>query len=115
MVPKSMSTLEQIVSQAIRAGGEALEVEYKDGYEEVCVVKGMTGLGFRLKSSSREARSLREALYKIAKKKQRISVDGCEYELRCRVYNSFGEDAFRVELRPVRTSASKTRHPNRNL
>jgi len=31
----------------------------------------------------------------------RVTVDDREYELRGRVYVSFGEDAFRVELRRV--------------
>ena len=35
------------------------------------------------------------------KKKQRIAVDNVEYEMRARVYESFGEDAFHVQWRRV--------------
>ncbi len=101
MAPEHMSIIEQLASEAICSGGEALEVEYNDGYEEVYVVKGSIGHGIRLRSSSPEGRSLREDLYKIAKKRRRITVGDREYELRCHVYDSFGEDAFRVQLRPV--------------
>ena len=106
-----MSIIEEIASQTIRAGGDAVEVEYKDGYQEVFPVKGQfgTSIGFRLDSSSQEAKSLREGLYKIAKKRQRLTVRGCEYELRCRIYDSFGEHAFRLEWMPVKP-ASNVRH-----
>jgi hypothetical protein len=35
----------------------------------------------------------------LAKKKQRVTIDNCTYELRARIFDSFGEDAFHVELR----------------
>ena len=99
-----MSILEEIASETIRSGGDAVEVEYKDGYEEIFPVSGSIGtsIGFRLKSSGKEAKSLRADLYSIAKKGRRIIVDGREYELRCRVYDSFGEDAFRLQWKPVK-------------
>jgi hypothetical protein len=102
-----MSVLEDIASKTIRSGGDAVEVEYKDGYEEIFPVSGPIGtsIGFRVKSSSKEAESLRADLYKIAKKKRRITVDGREYELRCRVYDSFGEDAFRLQWKPVKPAS----------
>ena len=75
-----MNILEEIASQTIRSGGEAVEIEYKDGYEEVFPVAGRfgTSVGFRLDSSSEEAKSLREELYKIAKKKRRLTVGRSE-------------------------------------
>lgn len=94
--------VEELVSEAIRLGAQALEVEYKDGYEEVWAVKGGIGHGIaKLGSSSPQAVALRDELYDIAERKRRVTVGGCEYELRGRVYESFGEDAFRLELRRV--------------
>jgi hypothetical protein len=52
----------------------------------------------KLKSSSPEAASLRKELYGILRHPPRIQVNGCTYSLRCRKYDSFGEDAFRIEL-----------------
>ena len=51
--------------------------------------------------SSAEAKALREELYALKKKKKRIAIDGAEYELRVQVYDSFGEDAFRILPRRV--------------
>jgi hypothetical protein len=65
-----MSILEEIASKIIRSGANSVEVEYKDGYEEIFPMTGPVGasIGFRLRSSSKEAKSLRADLYNIAKK-----------------------------------------------
>ena len=104
-----MSIVEEIAFKTIRSGGQAVEVEYKDGYEEIFPLSGPGGvsLGTRLEGSSNEARSLRADLYGIAKKRRRITVGVAEYELRCRVYDSFGEDAFRLEWRQVKPTKAR--------
>jgi len=95
-----MSTLEQLVAEAIRLGADALDVEYKDRHEEVAAMRGQFGVGIaRFPSSSPEAEDLRHELYGIAKKRRRVRVGEVEYELRVRVRDSFGEDAFSVQLR----------------
>jgi hypothetical protein len=99
---KSRSRVEKLASETIRLGAEALEIEYKDGYEEVVVVKSSIGYGIaRLRSGSRGAASLRDDLRELARRKRHLSVGGVEYELRCRVYDCFGEDAFRVDVIPL--------------
>jgi len=52
---------------------------------------------------------LREELHRIAKQKRRIVVSGSQYELRGSIYESFGEDAFQVQLRRVEPGASADR------
>ena len=52
-------------------------------------------------SSSPEAEDLRRELNGIVKKSRRVTVGEIGYELRVRVYDSFGEDAFRVRLQRV--------------
>jgi hypothetical protein len=102
MVAKHESIVERLATQAIGLGADLLEVEYKDGHEQVLAAKAGVGNGIAsFQSSSPEAAVLREELYGIAKKKRRIAVGGSQYELRGRIYESFGEDAFRVELRRV--------------
>jgi hypothetical protein len=99
-----MDILEPLAEQAIRLGADALEVEYKDRHEWVFAASGPLGFGIaNFPSSSREAAGLREECYRLAKQKhpQHISVDGRDYELRCAIFDSFGEDAFRLTLRPV--------------
>ena len=116
MVHDRMSIIEELAAETICAGGDAVEVEYKDGYEEVFPVKGQfgTSIGFRLDRSSQEAKSLREELYKIAKKRRRLTVSGREYELRCRIYENFGEHAFRLEWKPVKLASKVRRQKSRS-
>jgi hypothetical protein len=116
MVRDRMSIIEEIASQTIRSAGDAVEVEYKDGYEEVFPVTGRVGtsLGIRLRSSSPEAKSLREGLYRIANQRQRITLGRREYELRCRIYDSFGEEAFRLEWEPVKPGSKVGRQKSRS-
>jgi hypothetical protein len=109
MIDNGESIVERIVVAAIRLGADLVEIECKAGYEEVVAAKAGVGQSVaRLRSSSPEAFTLREELYRIAKRKCRITVDENEYELRCGVFDSFGEDAFQVALRRVVTARVST-------
>jgi hypothetical protein len=66
-------------------------------------MKGRAGSGITLPSPSPEVRSLLRELHGIAKRGHRVTVNGCEYDLRVCIWDSFGEDAFRVSLRRVRS------------
>jgi len=102
MRPIQESVVERLAAEAIRLGADLLDVEYKDGYENVVAAKDGVGHGIaRFRSSSPEAVTLREELHRIAERTHRIIVDGSQYELRGSVYDSFGEKAFRVRLRRV--------------
>ena len=52
-------------------------------------------------SSSREAKELRENLYAARKKPVRTAIGGQVWILNVGVYDSFGEDAFRVRIDPA--------------
>jgi hypothetical protein len=96
--------LERLAAEAIRLDADALEIEYKDGCEWAFAKKGLLGFGIAsFPSSSPDAAEIREECYRLAslKRAQRIQVDGREYELRCVVHDSFGEDAFRLSIRQV--------------
>jgi hypothetical protein len=97
------STLDRLASEAIRQGASPIEIEHKDGYEEVYFMKGGAGSGITLPSPSPEVRSLLRELHGIAKRGHRVGVDGFEYDLRVRIWDSLGEDAFRVSLRRLRS------------
>lgn len=89
----------QLIVQAARLGGDSLEIEYKDGYEEVCAMCGPTGAGIaRFPSGGRKAADLRRELHEMAKRRTTVTIDEIEYEVRVRIYDSFGEDAFRVHF-----------------
>jgi hypothetical protein len=94
--------VERLAAEAIRLGADLLDIQYKDGCEEVFAAKGGVGHGIaRFRSSSPEAVTLREELHRIARRKRRITFDGSQYELQGKVYQSFGEDSFRVQLRRI--------------
>jgi hypothetical protein len=105
--------LERLAAEAIRLGADALEVEYKDGSEWVFAEKGPLGFGIAsFPGTSPDAMEIREACYRLArlKRAQRIPVDGREYEVGCAVHDSFGEDAFRLALRPLPRPRSRVLH-----
>ncbi len=96
--------LTRIVSEVLTAGATEFEVEYKDGYEEICVMHGPVGFGIAsLRSASDEAKELRAQLYGLKNKKRaKLQVDGMEYRLQVEIFDSFGEDAFRVAVTPTK-------------
>lgn len=95
--------LEQFAAQAIAGGAKRLNIEYDEGYEEVFASQGDVGLsiGCRIPRSSEQAKSLRAELHAMGKRPRRIEVGGRVFEMRCRTYDSFGEDAFEVTFRSV--------------
>jgi hypothetical protein len=98
-----MIQLEEFLEKCVRAGADAIEMEYNAGYEELYAKEGNVGFGARIPSSSPEAALLRQELHGMARKKrQRMVVDGVEYELRASTYDSFGETAYRVKIIPAK-------------
>lgn len=90
----------RLADKTIELGGNELFVEYKDGHESVCAMKGNVGLGIAsLDSSSAEAREFRNRLYAMTKKGEIVTIQDKTYTLKAEVYDSFGEDAFRVTIR----------------
>jgi hypothetical protein len=99
---QNVSILEKFAAEAIRLGAEQLEVENKDGCEEVLAIAGDFGFRIgRLRSTSQDAAVLREELYQCTRRKRQILVGGDKYELGARTYDSFGEQAYRVRLHRV--------------
>lgn len=81
---------------------QMLEVEYRDGYEEVFALSA--GVGYdvaRVPTSSPEGSALRRELHQLAKRRSRLTVGGVQYDIRCLVYDSFGEEVFRIEVHRV--------------
>ena len=91
--------LTRLVTEAVRQGADELEIEYRDGCEEVCAMKGGVGLGIAsLDSSGEEACALREQLRAIGKKGGTITAGTASFRLHVSTYDSFGEDAYRVKI-----------------
>ena len=60
---------------------------------------GAVGVGVAaFPSDSEDAQELRRQLYAVNKKSRKIIHAGVEYGLRVKIFDSFGEDAFRVTI-----------------
>ena len=91
--------LGQLVAKAVQLGADGLDIEYKDGQEEVCAMKGNTGFGIAsIDSSSAKADSLENALSAIGRKGKEIEIAGTTYLLKVSTYDSFGETAYSVKI-----------------
>jgi len=97
---KTSDVLLELVARAIKAGADDMEIEYKNGREEVFAVSSEIGVGIAsLDAKSEQTRLLREELYAIATKKRVVRISGCAYAMRVQIYDSFGEDAFRITMK----------------
>jgi hypothetical protein len=94
------SQLQGFVAQAAQLGADTIQVEYRDGNEEVSVLKGSVGLEIaRFPSMGKRSAALRTELDQLRKKKTTVTVNGVAYEIRARAYELFGEQAYEVRLR----------------
>jgi hypothetical protein len=102
LMSKPKTLLEDLCEHALSCGAESIEVEYKEGREWVFARKGDIAFGTaNFASSSREAKELRENLYAARKKPVRTAIGGQVWILKAGIYDSFGEDAFRVHIDPA--------------
>jgi hypothetical protein len=91
----------EVLTKAIHLGTDTVEVERKDDCEVAFAMKG--GFGISIASfKGPEAEAVREALSDQTRKKQRLVVDGKQYEYRVQVYDSFNEAAFRIRIKQAR-------------
>lgn len=88
--------LNDYLGQVICAGGDALEIEYKDAKEWLTAFNGSFGIGLGCLTSI-EAKPL-FAEMAVLKKTRRIIVDGRTYRLRFAKRESFGEWVHRIEI-----------------
>ena len=96
---KPITLLEGLCGHALSFGAQSIEVEYKDRREWVSARKGGTSIGIaNYASSSADAKELRGNLIAAAKKPFRTVIDGKIYILKVRVFESFGEDAYKVSM-----------------
>lgn len=96
---KITDIVSRLVAEAVRRGADELDVEYKDGYEEVFATVNGIGFGIAsLESSDEEAQALREQLCSIGRKGAVIEAGEASYKVCVSQYDSFGETAYRVRI-----------------
>lgn len=99
MGPSTQGQLERLALEALGLGADALEVEYRNGHEDVVALKAHIGVSIaRLACGGAEATQLREELAALARRKRKVTLGGEQCELRATEYDSFGERAFTVAI-----------------
>ena len=89
-------------SRTVGLGAATIQVVYRDGYEEICVLKGASAFEIaRWPSAGQLAVALRNKLHDLRKKRATVIIRGAVYEIRTRAYDSFSEQAFEVRLRRI--------------
>lgn len=88
--------LDDYIEQAVRAGGDALEIEYRDGKEYFTAFSGPFGIGLGCLTSGEAEPILGELA--LLKKSRHIIVDGKKCRLRFTKHESFGEWVNRIEI-----------------
>jgi diaminopimelate epimerase len=92
--------LQSLVREAIQLGADAVEVEYRDRFDEIVAYLGPLGQVLaRLPGNSPDAVALQRSLHVWKARPRRIRVGGESRIIRTEVWDSFGEDAFRLSLK----------------
>jgi N-acyl-D-aspartate/D-glutamate deacylase len=90
--------LKELVEKTLLAGGDALEIEYKDGREWVTAMRGNAGVGI-CSMTCEEAGPLFDELEALEQKnRESIIIQGTNYVLRVREYESFGEWVYHIDI-----------------
>jgi hypothetical protein len=98
-IARNPDVLAEVVARVLSTGATEFEMEYEDGEEHVVAFCGAAGVGVAaFRSNSDDAQELRRQLSALEKKRRKIIHAGKEYALRVKVFDSFGEDAFRVTI-----------------
>ena len=94
--------LEGLCGHAVSLDTQSIEVTYKDGREWVFANRGNIGIKIASYTSrSADGKELRKNLYAAAKKPVRAVIGGQVYILKVTIFESFGEDAFKVSIDPA--------------
>ena len=96
---RNPDVLAEVVARVLDAGAARFELEYEDGEEHLVAFTGAVGFGIAaFRSDSEDAQELRRQLHAVAKKPRKIVHAGIEYSLHVKIFDSFGEDAFRATI-----------------
>lgn len=94
--------LAEFLQKVITAGGDELEIEYRDRKEWFTAFNGPCGFGIG-SLDAKEAEPIFKELAEL-KKARRIAIGGHSYALRVRQFESFGETLYRIQMKPIQSS-----------
>ncbi len=93
-----MKTLKAFIERALEEGADAISIEYKDGYEEVCLLKGNIGLELdKIKSNSDQSKAMFNELAKIEAQGY-IMIGNQRITLNVETYDIFGDAAYIITI-----------------
>lgn len=93
-----MSMLLDFLREAIEMGADSIEIDYKDGQERICAMRGAMGVTIgSVPSASKMSGKLLAEVDNLRKAK-RVKVAGVAYRAMVAKYDSFGETAYRITL-----------------
>ena len=97
IVGRPATLLEGLSGHALALGAGSIDVEYQDGREWVYANFGDRAISIaNYKSSSSDAKELRENLYAAARRPVRALLNGQAVLVKVRISQNFGEDSFAV-------------------
>ncbi len=97
--------LSEFMEKALEMGCDEIEIEYKDRHELITAFQGSFGIGIG-SVISREAAPLFDEIKEL-KRKKRVTIRGTSYRVIISTYESFGEWAYRIQLKGVTGTESK--------
>lgn len=87
----------EYLEKVISAGGDELEIEYRDQREWFTAFKGPVGVGIGSLDSDEAKQIFKEM--KDLKKAKCVSIGNHSYALRFREFESFGETVYRIGIK----------------
>jgi len=92
--------LVDLLAKAEKMGANEIEIEYKDGYEEVFACGSNLGLGIdRIKAGTQEASQFLSSIrYIVQRKRKTLQSGDLKYRIDIEVYDSFMEDAYLIRF-----------------
>lgn len=99
--------LVEILEKAVSVGGSSVEIEYRDGKENITLFRGDIGYGIA-SLAGEEAKSLFKEMDDLRKEK-RAALGGVMYRLVFSRYESFGEWVYRIRMKQANDAAASKR------
>jgi hypothetical protein len=94
--------LVEYLQRVITAGGDELEIEYRDQKEWFTAFKGPVGIGIGSLDSDKAEPIFKQM--KELKKAKRLTIGNQNYALRFREFESFGETVYRIQMKEIRSN-----------
>ena len=92
------------IRKAVELGADELEIDYKDGQERICAMRGPVGVGIgTVKSSAPESAQLFVEVEALRKAKH-VDLDAESHSAKVSEFDSFGEAAYRIQLTRVKAA-----------